>query len=336
MGSKEQSEPLGRYGMIGATEAMFKVYDFIKRVAPTDVPVYVFGETGTGKELVARALHTEGRNSMPYLGINAARFKGKGDALEVELFGTAGNTFTGVKKSNGIFVQGDNGTLFLDEISEIEGPVQARLLRVLQEREVVPVGGNYADPQTVDVRLVAAAKKPLVSYLEEGILREDFYYRLQGMVISLPPLRDRRSDIPLLADHFLTTYKEKMNKPNLTFAPDVMNWLAEQPWPGNIRQLEHEIESAVAWSQSGQVQLDDFPLYRVPVAPFNGNTSSKLTTWKEFTQAEGERRKEFLREALESHDWIVKHAAHSLGMHGNWLGQLVNKLGIKRSKKQRM
>jgi len=215
-----------------------------KLVADSDASVLIFGESGTGKELLARAIHDASRRSdKPFVAVNCGAIPG--DLLESELFGHARGAFTGaIQAHKGLFQAADGGTLFLDEIGDMPLPLQVKLLRVLQEGEVRPVGSTQAIP--VDVRVISATHRDLDSQREQGLFREDLYYRLNVVSLKLPALAERREDIPLLAAHILRRLAERYRKPAPSLAPDAMALLVAAPWPGNVRQLLNLLEQAVA------------------------------------------------------------------------------------------
>jgi two-component system response regulator GlrR len=215
-----------------------------KLVADSDASVLIFGESGTGKELLARAIHQASRRrERSFVAVNCGAIPG--DLLESELFGHARGAFTGaVQAHKGLFQAADGGTLFLDEIGDMPLPLQVKLLRVLQEGEVRPVGATQSMP--VDVRVISATHRDLDSQREQGLFREDLYYRLNVVSLKLPSLADRREDIPLLAVHILGRLAERYRKPPSTLAPDAMALLVAAPWPGNVRQLLNLLEQAVA------------------------------------------------------------------------------------------
>ncbi|HMA30570.1 MAG TPA: sigma 54-interacting transcriptional regulator [Casimicrobiaceae bacterium] len=215
-----------------------------KLVADSDASVLIFGDSGTGKELLARAIHQASRRSAkPFVAVNCGAIPG--DLLESELFGHARGAFTGaVQAHKGLFQAADGGTLFLDEIGDMPLPLQVKLLRVLQEGEVRPVGSTQAIP--VDVRVISATHRDLDAQRAQGLFREDLFYRLNVVSLKLPPLSERREDIPLLATHILRKLGERYHRPTSTLAPDAMALLVAAPWPGNIRQLINLLEQAVA------------------------------------------------------------------------------------------
>ena len=234
-----------RFGMVGASPAMGKLFDLLERVIASDVAVLIQGETGTGKELVAQALHRYGaRAAKPFLAENCAAVPA--DLLESELFGHKKGSFTGaVADRPGHFVAADGGTVFLDEIGDMPLAMQAKLLRVLQEGEVRPVGSNKV--VHVDVRIVAASNKDLRAMCRAGTFREDLYFRLAVVTLVLPPLRERKGDVRHLVRFFLARINEEMNRDSVV-DEDALALLERWRWPGNVRELENEIRRAVALS----------------------------------------------------------------------------------------
>ena len=235
-----------RAGIITRSPRMEDLLRQARLVADSDASVLIFGESGTGKELLARAIHQASRRSTkPFVAVNCGAIPG--DLLESELFGHARGAFTGaVQAHKGLFQAADGGTLFLDEIGDMPLPLQVKLLRVLQEGEVRPVGSTQSIP--VDVRVVSATHRDLDSERAQGHFREDLFYRLNVVSLKLPPLCERREDIPLLAVHILRNLGERYRKSASTLAPDAMALLVAAPWPGNIRQLINLLEQAVALS----------------------------------------------------------------------------------------
>jgi len=247
----------GKGGLQGESRAILKVYDLIRRVASTDTTVLLTGESGTGKELVARALHTEsGRSQMPFVAINCAAVPGS--LLESELFGHVKGAFTDAKATRkGMFEQASGGTLLLDEIGEMPLDMQPKLLRVLQERQVRPVGGNTVAP--VDARIIAATNRDLEGEVEAERFREDLYYRLNVVQIHVPPLRARGNDVLLLAQHFVRKFAKRMGKGVAGISSEAAKKLLEYDWPGNVRQLENSMERAVTLTRFEQITVEDLP-----------------------------------------------------------------------------
>ncbi len=229
-------------GMVGRSESMRALWEMVRTIAPTDATVLITGESGTGKELVAKAVHAASRRARgPFVAVNCAALTES--LLASELFGHEKGAFTGAdKKHEGHFLKADGGTIFLDEIGEMPLSMQVKLLRVIQEREVLSVGGNKAVP--VDVRIIAATNRDLAREVAAGTFRQDLYYRLNVVTLALPPLRERADDIPLLAQHFMARFADKNNKNIKGFTPGAMDRLVRYAWPGNVRELENVIERA--------------------------------------------------------------------------------------------
>lgn len=234
--------------IIGRSSSMVKVLETVAQVAPSDATVLITGESGTGKEIIAGAIHHNSlRKNGPYIKINCAAITET--LLESELFGHEKGAFTGAyKRKEGRFRQADGGSLFLDEISEMSTAMQAKLLRVIQEREITRVGGE--EVIDVDVRVMAATNKELMEEIESGRFREDLYYRLNVVSVKIPPLRDRREDIPLLAQHFLKMFSEKNNREIKGFTPQAMDNFLKYGWPGNVRELMNAVERGVVLTQT--------------------------------------------------------------------------------------
>lgn len=250
--------PANQFGMVGDSPAMRALLNNIALVAPSDATVLIHGESGTGKELVARALHASSARSRRALVIlNCAALNES--LLESELFGHEKGAFTGAdKRREGRFVEADGGTLFLDEIGDISPLMQVRLLRAIQEREVQRVGSNQT--LSVDVRLIAATHRDLAEEVSAGRFRQDLYYRLNVVTIDMPPLRQRREDIPQLARYFLQRYAERNRKAVQGFTPQAMDLLIHYAWPGNIRELENAVERAVVLLTGEYISERELPL----------------------------------------------------------------------------
>ncbi len=257
VGLAEEGTAAGRFGLIGGSAAMNTVFNIIEKVAQTPSTVLLTGESGTGKELVARALHSHSlRVEQPFIRVNCAAIPDT--LIESELFGYEKGAFTGAVNSKpGRFELADKGTLFLDEIGEISAEMQVKLLRAIQESEFERVGGIKT--HRVDVRLIAATNRDLGEEVRAGRFREDLFYRLNVVPIRLPPLRERRDDIPLLVAHLLTKYVEKLGQSIRTVAPSAESALCRYPWPGNIRELENVLERTLLFADSPIIQLADLP-----------------------------------------------------------------------------
>ncbi len=239
--------------MIGSSTRMIEIYKTLSQVAPTDASVLITGETGTGKELVARMIHSNSKRLIgPFVPVDCGSIAPS--LLEAELFGAMKGSYTGADRDRtGVFETANKGTVFLDEIGEIDPAFQLKLLRFLQEREIRPVGANRAKP--VDVRVVAATNRDLQKMVEEGKFREDLWFRLNVVRIHLPPLRERRSDIPLLAHFFLKKYNERYDL-NAILTASGQKLLSECPWPGNVRQLQHLLERLVILAPGARIDSD--------------------------------------------------------------------------------
>ena len=247
-----------RQNIIGRSPAMVKLLETVAQVAPSEATVLITGESGTGKEMIAGAIHFNSpRKEGPFVKINCAAITET--LLESELFGHEKGAFTGAhKRKEGRFRQAHGGSIFLDEISEMSLAMQVKLLRVLQEREVTRVGGE--EVINVDVRLIAATNKDLLQEIEAGQFREDLFYRLNVVTLNMPPLRDRREDIPLLAQHFLGIFCERNRKNIKVFTPQAMDQLLKYDWPGNVRELMNAVERAVVLSSSEYLDEEDLSL----------------------------------------------------------------------------
>jgi DNA-binding NtrC family response regulator len=256
--------------MIGRSPAMKKVAELIEMVAPTDATVLISGESGTGKEVVARAIHAASpRRFMPMVTIHCGALTET--LLESELFGHEKNAFTGAQyRKKGKFEVADGGTVFLDEISDISLKTQTDLLRVLQEKEIVRVGGNQ--PIKVDFRAIAATNRNLETVVKQGTFRPDLYYRLHVFCIDLPPLRGRRDDIPLLVDHFLNKFCMATSRPVPQISTEAMEILMRHDWPGNVRELENAVERALVVGRGQEIRPSDFSFQFQADEPRGGQT----------------------------------------------------------------
>ena len=246
--------------IIGRSPAMIRLLETTARAASSDATVLITGESGTGKEMIAGAIHFNSpRKDHPFIKMNCAAISE--GLLESELFGHEKGSFTGaLRRREGRFKQAHDGSLFLDEVSEMPLAMQVKLLRVLQEREITRVGGEEVIP--VDVRIIAATNKDLPTLIKIARFREDLYYRLNVINLSVPPLRERAEDIPVLAEHFLKMFAIKNNKPLKGFTPQAMDRLIKHPWPGNVREMMNTVESAVVLSSSTFLTDGDIPIFR--------------------------------------------------------------------------
>jgi transcriptional regulator with GAF, ATPase, and Fis domain len=308
--------------LIGESPRMREIGRLIARVAPTDSTVLIRGESGTGKEVVASALHRNSRRAdRPFVAINCAAIPET--LLESELFGHEQGAFTGaVNRKIGKFEVADRGTLFLDEVGEISPALQAKLLRVLQEREFERLGSNR--PIRVDVRVIAATNKDLEKALREGAFREDLYYRLNVIQIALPPLRERREDIPLFASHFAVLEGRKRGQAVLGFTPEARACLLRYTWPGNVRELANAVARAVILGDDDLIRPEDLPEYVLEAVPASGRVP--VTRYHDTLN---ETKKRLILSAIEQADGNVTKAAELLGLNPNYLHRLISNLGLR-------
>ena len=257
-------------GIIAKSPKMLKIFELIKTIAPTTATVLVIGETGTGKEVIARAIHHQSqRRTKPFIATSCAALPES--LLESELFGHEKGSFTGaVERKKGKFEAADKGTLFLDEIGEINANTQVHLLRALEDKKITRVGCN--EEIEVDVRFISATNRDLRTMVKQGDFREDLYYRLNVVRIELPSLKDRKEDILPLAEHFLKKYTEENSKNIKKFSPEVVKFMLNYSWPGNVRELENMIERGVILSKKNSITLDELPQDIIHPTPVEGKT----------------------------------------------------------------
>jgi two-component system, NtrC family, response regulator GlrR len=303
--------------IVARSAVMQRVLETVSHIAATDSTVYIHGESGTGKELIARAIHlASGRKDKPFVAINCAALPET--LLESELFGHEKGAFTGaIKSSRGLFVQAQEGTIFLDEIGDMSLSIQAKFLRVLQERQFHPVGGE--GPVQVDVRVIVATNKDLEEGVKHGVFRDDLYYRIHVIPIELPPLRERKEDIPMLADHFLKKYGAQMNKKVRGLTPTAIQRLMLHEWCGNVRELENTIEYAVAMTREDMISED-------LILPSKFGPVEK--TIKPLKEAKDSFEKSYLVHLLELTNGIVSSAARLAGKYRADFYNLLKKHGI--------
>lgn len=323
---KEVDARYGFESLVGTTPIMLALYEEVASVADTSATVLLEGPTGTGKELIAHAIHyRSGRANGPFVGVNCAAIPEA--LLESELFGHERGAFTGaIRQHLGKFEQADGGTLLLDEIGEINAYTQVKLLRVLENAEIQRVGGTGT--RKIDVRVVAATNKDLATEVRERRFREDLYWRLNVVRLQIPPLRDRREDIPLLVDHFLARHAAKNHRPVPRFSRRALERLTAYDWPGNVRQLEHLVERAVILSRGDEI--DDLRLpdeAEVPTAP--SARSSTLppvgTTLQDWLLA---LERDVIVAALKEAGGVQARAARRLGLSRSNLNYRIGRLGI--------
>jgi Nif-specific regulatory protein len=310
------------YSMVGESKRMKQVYQFLAKVAPTDSTVLIRGESGTGKELAARAIHLHStRAGKPFVAINCAALTET--LLESELFGHEKGAFTGaLTQKKGKLEVADTGTLFLDEIGELAPQMQAKLLRVLQEREFERVGGTR--PIKVDVRVIAATNKDLEEAIKAGDFRQDLYYRLNVVSLVMPPLRERREDIPLLASYFAAKFSKKSKRQVMGISQGARAYLSSHDWPGNVRELENAIERAVVLGSGNQILPED-----LPEAMLERAVQPKGASPAQYHEAVREVKKQLILNAMEEAEGSYTDAAKLLGVHPNYLHRLIRNMDLK-------
>ena len=309
------------HNMVGESPAMQRVYHFISKVAPTDSTVLITGESGTGKELAARAMHRNSKRAQkPFMAVNCAALTES--LLESELFGHEKGSFTGAfSQKKGRLEVADGGTVFLDEIGELTPALQVKLLRVLQEREFERVGGTVTIK--VDLRVIAATNKNLEDAIEAGEFRQDLYYRLNVVSLEMPPLRERREDIMLLASYFADKYGAKCNRKLVGISPDARACLTAYDWPGNVRELENAIERAIVLGTTDVILPED-----LPEALLERETSATQSTMG-YHEAVTQTKKQIILKAIEEAKGNYTEAAKLLGVHPNYLHRLIRNLNLR-------
>jgi len=315
--------------IVGTSRRIEEVFELMRRAAPARSTILVVGESGTGKELVARAIHRlSPRGDGPFVPVHTTAIPA--DLLESTLFGHVKGAFTGaVNSRKGLFEAAHNGTLFLDEVGTISPETQTKLLRVIQEREIRRVGSVEA--KAVDTRLVAATNTDLWQEVQNGNFREDLYYRLNVITIELPPLRDRREDIPLLATHFLRQYSEENQREVEGFSSAVMDALSDYHWPGNVRELENAVERAVVLCRGDSIEVDE-----LPQAVRSESSSAQIMTafpasGVDFRGSVAEFQEHLIREALKRSGGVQRRAAGLLRLSPTTLNEMIHRLGIEPS-----
>jgi two-component system response regulator HydG len=302
--------------IVGQSTAMKKVFELIPEIAESDASILLTGETGTGKELVAKAIHAKSRRSQkPFIAINCGAIPDS--LLESELFGHQKGVFTGADHARKGFLEVvSGGTLFLDEIGDISPKMQIDLLRVLEDKTIIRLGSR--EPTTVDFRLISATRRNLEQEVRTGRFREDFYYRINVIHINIPPLRERKSDIPLLLQHFLNKYSQETAKRVDRVSAETLDLLKGYTWPGNVRELENAVERAVVLSRSRTLKTGDFAFLQS-----NLRFSPIKPTLKELENS-------YLTQVLKENDWNVTKASGILGINRVTLHKKMKRLGLKR------
>jgi DNA-binding NtrC family response regulator len=302
--------------LVGRSPAMSRIGELVATVAPTESTVLITGESGTGKELVARAIHAGSpRRYGPLVVVNCGALPE--GILESELFGHEAGAFTGARyRHKGKFEAAQGGTVFLDEIGEVSAKVQVELLRVLEEKVVTRLGASA--PVAVDFRVVSATNQDLQARVKAGTFREDLYWRLNVFLIEIPPLRERREDVPLLAQHFLARFASSMNRKGLQLGPEALAAIEGYPWPGNVRELQNAIERAVVVADGNVILPRHLPLRVTETLP--APSSGSLA----------EVEKAHVRQVLASSDWNISRAAHVLGVDRTTLYHKIRRYGLER------
>jgi len=313
----DSKPPPQNFGIVGESEGIQKVFRTISKVKATTATVLIKGESGTGKELVARALHYGGQSSAaPFVPVNCGGIPDS--LLESELFGHVRGAFTGASETRaGFFQTADGGTIFLDEISNTSLSMQAKLLRVLQDKEFYMVGSKKS--QKVNVKIVAATNVDLMQLVKKGLFREDLYYRLNIIVIDLPPLRERDKDVLLLLDFFLEKYVRELGKPLMKFSSKALKVLSEYSWPGNVRELQNLVQRLVIMADESTIDIADLP--------DNFRFSASRTKGLNRTLQEVER--EYILDVLAANKNNISHTAQALGIDRKTLREKIKKSGLR-------
>ena len=317
------------HNLIGKSQGMQEIYAKIEQVADSRTTVLITGESGTGKELVAKALHyNSSRRERPFVALNCAALPET--LIESELFGHEKGSFTdATARRVGQFELANTGTLFLDEIGDLSPITQAKLLRVIQEREFTRIGG--VQPIKVDVRIVAATNKNLDDLVRKGLFREDLYYRINVISLYLPPLRERPEDIPLIANHFLEKRLEEAQRPPIEFGKEALELLTRYPWPGNVRELENFIEQAFIWSQHAtEITPEHLPTSMKSTSRSPSLRDDTLAGRMSLEKAVMEFEREIILDALKRTNYVQTHAANLLGISRRMLKYRMDTLGIGR------
>jgi transcriptional regulator with PAS, ATPase and Fis domain len=323
---KRVEERYGLEGLVGKSPHMLKLYDLIETVAQTDTTILISGESGTGKEVAANAIHFKSlRKDGPFIKVNCSAIPET--LLETELFGHERGAFTGAfRQRKGRFETAHDGTLFLDEVGEISSTVQVKLLRVLQERQFERVGGN--ETISVDVRLICATQRDLKEEIRKGNFREDLYYRLNVVPILLPPLRERREDVLLLGEHFISKFSQKMGKDISGLSGEAKALLLKYSFPGNIRELENMLERAIALIKGKVIEAEDLPEEVCGKTTPIRDLCEKIQGSKPLATAVNLFEKEYIQDVLEKTRGKKGQAAELLGISRKTLWEKIKELEI--------
>jgi len=322
---REAADDVSSAELVGTSPALEAIREQVAKLARSDVTVLIRGESGTGKELVAKAIHrASGQHDRPFVAVHCAAFPPT--LLEAELFGHTAGAFTGaVRERTGLAARAGDGTLFLDEVGDIPLPVQSKLLRLLQEREILPVGADETIP--LRARVMAATHRDLSTLIEEGAFREDLYYRLNVVPVEIPPLRARREDIGVLLDHFLAVANRAQGREVAGFTPEVLEVLTAYPWPGNVRELANLVERLVAMKEAGPVVASDLPS-ELRIAPSPRAVPSVVTAHLPFEEARRAFEREFFARLLGETRGNVSEAARRAGISRPNLYRRLKEAGI--------
>jgi two-component system response regulator HydG len=307
-------------GIIGRSQGMKDVVSILERIAPSDVPILIEGESGTGKDLLARAAHAmSGRAAGPYVALNMSAIPE--NLAEAELFGHEKGAFTGAEQARaGFFAEAEGGTFFLDEVGLLPPALQPKLLRVLQDGEYIPVGSRK--PRRANVRVIAATNEDLARNVKAGKFREDLWFRLRVVPVRLPPLRERREDVPLLVEHFVRKHALRLSRPPLLPDADAMKALLDHSWPGNIRELEHAIERGLLLARGEAIRLADLPPELSPPADRGSAAEGR------YRRARDAWERKFFEDLLREAGGSVGKAAELAGIHRSTLYEKLTRFGL--------
>ena len=323
---KEIDKSFGFGNIIGKSKAMENIFKVVRQIADSKSTVLIMGESGTGKELISRAVHyNSNRKNYPFVTINCAAIPET--LIESELFGHERGAFTNaIEKKLGRFEIAQQGTLFLDEIGELSLSTQAKILRFLEEKEFNRVGGSKTIK--VDVRLITATNRDLNQLLKKGEFREDLYYRINVVPIVIPPLRERKEDIPLFLEHFIKKFNAENNKNIKGVSKEALELMMNYDWPGNVRELENLIERIIVLTSNEYIQNNELPFSLINIPKINGLKESVLNGKVSFLEAEEEFEKGIILDALKRANYVQSHAAEMLGISRRILKYKMEKLGI--------
>jgi two-component system response regulator HydG len=316
----------GVHGIVGKSQAMKDVTSILQRIAPSDVPILIEGESGTGKDLLARAAHAMSRRAAgPYVALNMSAIPE--NLAEAELFGHEKGAFTGAEQArDGFFAAAEGGTLFLDELGLLPPALQPKLLRVLQDGQYIPVGSRK--PRQASVRVIAATNEDLTRLVKEGKFREDLWFRLRVVPVRLPPLRERREDIPALVEHFVQKHALRLDRPPLLPDAPAMKALLDHRWPGNIRELEHAIERGLLLAQGTAITLGDLPPELTPQGGEAAAGEGSADDGGRYRKARDAWERRYFEDLLHEAGGSVARAAELAGLHRSTLYEKLTRFGL--------